>query len=89
MHGLAARCLLKEHVRLLPDMGGIEGVRLLVGEFQKPVRTALLLTVVHHVGNGKCRRTGTLGIREDMELGHRQGFEETVTVLEILRTLAP
>ena len=87
MHGSSARSLLEEHLGLLTDILGIEGLRLAVGEVEQTLTAHLFLLLRHHVWNLQGRRAGTLGIGKNMQLGDRQFIQETVGLFEALGRL--
>ena len=87
VHGAAARGFLEQHLSLLTDVPLIEGVNLLVRQFQQAVTTLALVLIGNHIGNVQSRRSGTLGIREHVQLRHVETLQEIVGLLETLGCL--
>lgn len=82
VHGSASRGTLEEHLGLLPDVRGIESLRLLVGKGYQAMGTELLLALVHHIGDAEGTRAWTLRIGKDMELSDRKLVEKREALLE-------
>ena len=60
MHGSSTGGFFEEHLGRLSDVTGIEGLCLLVGELQQPVRTQLLFLIADDVGDAQCSGTRAL-----------------------------
>ena len=87
MYGTTCRRFFKQNLRLCPNMSAIEGLRLLIGEFQQPAAALTLVGIADHVGDAECRRAWPFGIGKHVKLCDIKVMQELVGLFKVFGLL--
>ena len=83
LHHLPFTGMLKEHLRLLPDMCLVKGSPLSVRQVKQLLTAGMFSSWIDHIINLQRLRTGTLRITENMQLRHIQALDKLPSLLKI------